>query len=62
MIYVLPPPRSTFGEWRLSTICSPTLRSRDYKDPVLVIETEDEANTDEPRTRWYEPHDKGQLL
>lgn len=49
MIYVLPPPRSTFGEWRLSTVCSPTLRSRDYKDPVLVIEMEDETDT----------HDKG---
>jgi hypothetical protein len=53
------PHRSTFGEWRLSSTYSPTLRSRNYKDPVLVIETEDEADTDELGTRWNEPHDKG---
>ena len=46
------PPRSTFGEWRLSSIYSPTLRSRDYTDPVLVIETDDEADTSKPDAGW----------
>lgn len=43
MIYILPPPRSTYGEWRLSTRYSPALRSRDYKDPVLIIEIDEET-------------------
>ena len=42
MIYILPPPRSTYGEFRLSTEYSPALRSRDYKDPVIVIETDED--------------------
>lgn len=43
MIYILPSPRCTYGEWRLSTEYAPTLRARDYKDPVIIIETDDEA-------------------
>ena len=38
MIWILPPPRSTWGEFRISSEYSPTLRGRDYKDPILVIE------------------------
>lgn len=40
MIYVSPPPSSAYGEWRLSKDYAPALRSRDYKDPILVIEIE----------------------
>lgn len=55
MIYILPQPRSTYGEWRLSTEYSPTLKSRDYKDPVIVIEIDDEIgepDTTKPDGRW----------
>lgn len=53
MIYILPTPRSTYGEWRLSTQYSPTLRGRDYKDPVLVIETDDPEDTTTDKARIY---------
>lgn len=36
-IYILPSPRCTYGEWRLSTRYAPTLKQRDYKDPLLII-------------------------
>lgn len=35
---ILPPPRCVYGEFRISTEHSPTIRARDYKDPIWVIE------------------------
>ena len=34
---ILPPPRCTYGELRISLHYSPTVRSRDYKDPIWAI-------------------------
>lgn len=34
---ILPPPRCTYGEYRISNEYSPALRARDYKDPVWVM-------------------------
>lgn len=34
---VLPNPRCTYGEFRISGRYAPTLKSRDYKDPLIVI-------------------------
>ena len=51
MIYILPPPRCTYGEWRLSSVCAPTLKERDYKDPLLVIEIDDDF-TIKPDAKW----------
>jgi len=36
--YILPPPRSTYGEYRIADDYAPACCSRDYKDPKLVIE------------------------
>ena len=38
---ILPNPACTYGEWRMSSECSPCLRARDYKDPLLVMEYDD---------------------
>ena len=35
---ILPNPRCTFEEFRISSRYSPALKARDWKDPVLVIE------------------------
>ena len=34
---VIPPPSSAFGEVRKGRRYAPTLKSRDYKDPLWVV-------------------------
>ena len=48
MIYITPAPRCNYGRWQMSSEYAHTLKARDYKDPVWVIEideqSEDKAN------------------
>ena len=56
MIYITPPPRCAYGEFRLSGRYSPTLKGKDYKDPIWIIETEDD-DTIQPDARWNMQND-----
>lgn len=40
--YVLPSPRKNFDKYRILEKYSHTLKASDYKDPILVIEADDD--------------------